>query len=119
MRKIYDYNEEQYTKDTPEFMYFLGLVASDGVLERYHIKITLQSADSGLLESLRDSIVPKKPLYYVKTKQAYNYNPGSEYYTLQYTCGQTKKFFNIIYENKNFYMKRKYNKFLEKFANLG
>lgn len=63
MRKWYSYNEELYAKDTPESMYFLGLVASDGCIDGYHIKIVLHKDDIELLEQLRDSIAPNKPLY--------------------------------------------------------
>jgi hypothetical protein len=73
-------------------MYFLGLVASDRVLD-YSMN--------------KNSVLSEKS------------SNGNVYYIMQYTCGQTKKFFDIIYKNKNFYMERKYNKFLEKFANLG
>ncbi len=71
MRKIYQYNEELFTKETPEFMYFLGLIASDGTLEKYHIKIALSARDKQLLEILRDVIVPGKPLYYEKRCNEY------------------------------------------------
>jgi hypothetical protein len=62
MRKLYDYNINEYTSDTPKALYFLGLVASDGVIDGYHIKIGLKDKD--LLEELRNDIVPEKPLYY-------------------------------------------------------
>lgn len=57
----YTYNTDIYTTINEESFYFLGVVASDGVLEKHHIKIGLKDKD--LVEELRDRIVPNKPLY--------------------------------------------------------
>ena len=64
MRKFYVYNEKEYATMNEKSFYLLGLVASDGVLEKYHTKIGLKDKD--LLEELRDDLVPNKPLYYLE-----------------------------------------------------
>lgn len=209
MRKIYKYNKELYTKDTPESMYFLGLVASDGCIDGYHIKIALDKNDAKLLEELRDSIVPGKPLYksretrvlkisckpimtFVKSSgitarkslnlkledwvlesknfshflrgffdgdgtvvtEKANGKPASkiavkiccgskvlleqlicaaskyglnknkvyderDYGVMKYTCGQSKKFYDLIYRDCGIKLDRKYNKFNQLLALLG
>ncbi len=62
MRKLYNYNTDDYAFETPQSYYFLGLIASDGVIDGYHVKIGMKDKD--LIEALRDDIVPGKPLYY-------------------------------------------------------
>lgn len=61
MIKRYTYNTEIYANKNSKSFYLLGLIASDGVIDGYHIKIGLK--DKSLLETLRDDLVPGKPLY--------------------------------------------------------
>lgn len=60
-RKDYEYNEAAFSGDSPSAMYLLGIIASDGVLEKYHANIDNKALQ--LLESLRDLVVPEKPIY--------------------------------------------------------
>jgi len=61
MNKNYIYDTETYTSPNKKSYYLLGLIASDGTIDGYHIQI--HSKDHSLLKKVRNSLVPNKPLY--------------------------------------------------------
>ena len=57
MNKKYSFNEQFFQTLTPQSLYFLGVLATDGCIsnidgEKYEIRI--ESADKDLVESLKD-----------------------------------------------------------------
>jgi intein/homing endonuclease len=72
-RSKYSYNIEIFEKSDPIAYYILGVIATDGALfesSRYRM-FKIDSKDKDWLESIRDIIVPGKPLYEYKNKNLY------------------------------------------------
>lgn len=82
-KQKYNLNKEYFKNiDSEDKAYLLGLLYADGTMVRtkcgHQISISLQELDKGLLENIRDIVVPNKPLTYIKP-QANRYSVNGQY----------------------------------------